>query len=356
MINTLLTLLYFLIILSVIVVIHEFGHLISAKAFGVYCKEFAIGYGPKVFSTQKGETEYSIRAVPMGGFVSMAGEVGVDIDDIEPKRTLSGIAPLKRIVIMLSGIFLNLVFGVFLLVAFYLISGYKVTEPLAVVGTVLPDTPAETAGFKDGDKILKVVHADGFVVEPKTFSDMSVPSANLPGERIYTILRDGQEIDIAVTPAYSDGSYLIGIQSTSGEMVKIGFLEAVSLGFTKAGQLCFLIIGALVNLFRGVGLDNLSGPIGIYSATSEVMNAAASFREGVLYFVNLMATLSLNVGIFNLFPLPLFDGGRVVLIVAEMVIGKPVDKKLETILMLASLALVAALFLFVTIKDVSNFF
>ena len=150
------TLLYFVIILGIIVFVHELGHLITAKMFGVYCKEFAIGMGPKIKSWQKGETLYSLRALPVGGFVAMAGEEGVDIEEIPAERTIKGIAPLKRIIVMLAGIMMNILLAWVIFVGVFIYQGARSLPPQPIVAGVVSGSVAETAGFLAGDEIVKV--------------------------------------------------------------------------------------------------------------------------------------------------------------------------------------------------------
>ena len=163
------TIVYFIVILGIIVLVHELGHLISAKAFGVYCKEFAIGFGPKIKSIQGKETLYSIRALPLGGFVSMAGESGVEFDNIDSSRTLKGIAPYKRIIIMLSGIFNNLVLAYLIFVVLFMIAGARNIAPEPIIAGIVQDSAAELAGFLENDRITALTFSDGFSVEPKDF-------------------------------------------------------------------------------------------------------------------------------------------------------------------------------------------
>ena len=154
-----LSFIYFILILSVIIIVHELGHLIAAKKFNVYCKEFSIGMGPVVWQKQKGETAWSIRAFPIGGFVAMAGEEGEEEDtdeDIPFERTINGISPLKQIVVMGAGAFMNIVLAWLIFIGITAWQGAVSVPSKAIVQTVAPIILAEKAGFQVGDEVVKI--------------------------------------------------------------------------------------------------------------------------------------------------------------------------------------------------------
>jgi regulator of sigma E protease len=342
------TLLYFVIILGIIVFVHELGHLIAAKTFGVYCREFAIGMGPKVKSWQKGETLYSLRALPVGGFVAMAGEEGVDAEDIPANRTIKGIAPLKRIVIMLAGVFMNILLAWIIFVGVFIYQGARSLPPEPVIAGVISGSVAETAGFMANDEIVKVSFSDGTSIVPKDFYEVITYTQLYTDEMVFTVNRDGVDLIIKVTPLFNEeeGRYMIGLKLPQPVIEELSFLGAIWAGTEYIGTTISEILNTLSRLVRGIGLNAISGPIGIYDVTNQ------QAQQGLLSLIVLTAILSVNVGIFNLLPIPLMDGGRVVITVAEMIIGKPINRQLEQALMTASVILVIGLVLFVTWQDI----
>lgn len=348
--------LYFILVLSVIIVIHELGHLVAAKIFHVYCYEFSLGMGPKLFSYQGKETKYTLRLIPIGGYVAMAGEQEDDMAlyesiEVPQSRTIKAIAKWKRIIIMLAGIAMNFILAWIIVAGLLLNMGGYVKSAPPVVGAVVEQGPADLAGLQSGDLIKKVVFEDGTVIKPKTFVDISMFTQTYGGQMTYTVERNGETVDFVVQGVDNgNGAYLVGIQSQQPEVVKVTFLNAGIYSFDYIQDLTRSIFTSLSRLVQGKGLDQLSGPVGIYEVTSQ--QAAKGLSDLLL----LVAMLSLNVGIFNLLPLPILDGGRVVLIFAEMIIGKPLNKKFELGIMAVSMALLLGLMVFATWQDISRIF
>ena len=355
-----LTLLLFLLLLSLIVVIHEFGHLIAAKAFGVYCHEFSLGMGPKIFSKKFKETTYSLRAIPMGGFVAMAGdndnalETSVDVE-VPVERTLLGIAPWKKIIIMLAGIFMNIILAIFIVAMVLLSNGQYGISPDTTIETVMVDSPAEKAGLEAGDKIIELSFENGASSKPETLDDLKTFLLGYDGNgpiEVKVLDIEGNERICELVPEYSEEyqSYMLGITSSNIKVVEVNFFNC----WYYALDYCFFVLRtifmSLSQLIRGIGLQNLSGPVGIYQATEQ----AASMGPQT-YFM-MMAVISLNVGIFNALPLPIMDGGRVVITLVEMIIGHPISKKMEESLMTASMLLLLALVVYATFQDLTKLF
>ena len=352
-------LIYFIILLSVIVIIHEAGHLIAAKIFKVYCPEFSIGMGPKLFGKKFGETTYNVRLFPIGGFVSMAGdtenalETTASTKEIPFERTILGIANWKKIIIMLAGVFMNFVLALLIVAAIFLNQGAYVEDAPAVVGGVIADSPAESAGLQAGDVITKVVFADGTTVSnPDTFMDILVYSSTNTDVIEYTIERDGETKTVSVTPYFDEDSntYIVGIQIPQGELITVTAFNTLQVSADYLYKTTKLILSSLGQLIQGRGLQNLSGPVGIYNVSSE----AAS--QGIETFLLLIALISLNIGVFNLLPLPVLDGGRVLLTLIEMIIRKPLNQKIQNAIMSFSIFLLLLLMVFATYQDIAKLF
>jgi len=341
------TFLYFALVLGVIVLIHEIGHLVTAKLFNVYCKEFAVGMGPKIFSKKFKETEYSIRALPLGGFVAMAGEEGVD-DNVPFERSILGIAPWKRMIVMLAGIFMNFVLAFVLFVGIYAYQGYAVEAPKPVIAGTMVDSPAEKAGFMANDLIKKITFSDGTTVIPSDFYEIITYIQMYTDTTTFLVDRSGTEVTITVTPEFieAENRYYLGITMPSATRVDINILGALKYGALEVGNTVESMVFTLTRLIRGIGLNAISGPIGIYQVT------ATQASYGLINILYLMGLLSINVAIFNLLPLPILDGGRVVLTLYELVFKKPMSKKVEQVLMVISIGLLLLLMAFVTLQDI----
>ncbi len=348
---------YFVLLLGIIVTVHELGHFLVAKAFGVYCAEFAIGMGPKLFSIQGKETLYTIRLLPIGGFVQMAGEPGTALEgectiDVPFERTIKGISRFKQICIMLAGIVMNFVLAFVLFFGVFLSEGTSEPVSEAYIGTISPDSPAQEAGIQSGDLVLSIEYEDGTVSTIETFDDISTTNVGFEQQtRTYVVQRGEDVLRLDVTPVYFEeyDRYMIGIgQAIKSVPISIG--EAVGYSVEAMVEGSTLIVDSLMQLFRGNNLDQLSGPVGIYTVTSQ--QAAL----GLANYVWLVAVLSLNIGIFNALPLPILDGGRAILITIEAIIGKPINKKIESGLMVAGAMMMLALFVFATLQDILRLF
>ncbi len=350
----------FILLFSAIIIIHEFGHLIAAKIFGVYCSEFSMGMGPKLLSYQGKETMYSLRLLPLGGFVAMAGdtdnelETKVDISNLPPERTLIGIAKWKRAIIMLAGIFMNILLALVIVAMVILHSGSYGVSPDTTIAKVSEGMPAYEAGLRQDDKIIKVAYDDlNISIEPKTFDDINAfMYGHDDSEMTITYLRDNETYETKVIPQYDEASerYVIGINSYAIRYEKVNIFNCFIYAVDYLSYVTRTIFMSLAQIIRGIGLENLSGPVGIYEATSQAVDMGMS-----TYFL-MIAVLSLNVGIFNALPLPILDGGRVLILIIEAIIHRPLSAKAINILMYGSLAVILTLFVIATYQDVLRLF
>lgn len=352
--NIISSIFYFCIVLGILVFIHELGHLVAAKKFGVYCKEFAIGMGPTVIKLKKPhwETTYSIRALPLGGFVAMAGEPGEEFVDVPFERTIGGIKPWKRLIVMLAGIFMNLVLAIVIYIGYFNANG-QVVLPAAKVETLIENSAAEKAGLQVGDTITALVFDDGTKTQISTIQDLQIGIAVYQDRPVTLIVdRNGEEKEMTLKPQFDEdtGSYLIGIQVPASTLQPVSFFESIPLAFSKVGSEIASMIFLLSRIFRGIGTESLGGPVAIFGVTSEIGT------YGFNYFLQLLAMLSINLAVINLLPIPVMDGGRVVLTLIEMIFKKPLPEKIENAIMTASVLLLLAFFIFVTYKDILKLF
>ena len=357
--QTLINIVVFILILGIVVLIHELGHFITAKSFGVYCSEFSIGMGPKIFSRKKGETEYEIRALPIGGFVSMAGEADNDIEefkDVLIERTLKGISCWKKCVVFLAGVFMNFVLSLVILIGVYCVIDVQTNTP--EIGKVTSDSPAMIAGLEAGDTISKITY-DGHENIIASFADIRevLNNDNLKSKSATIMLqvelvRDGKTITKEVNAKYNSdsNSYTMGLTPATRNL---SFFEAINYGVTKFVEMALLIFTTLGKLFTDSAntIGQLSGPAGIYNVTAQITETGS-----ISQLLTLLALLSTNIGMFNLLPIPGLDGCQVIFAVVERVIGRELPLKVKYGLQIAGLALVFGLMIFVTFNDISRIF
>lgn len=343
---------YFILILSAIIIVHELGHLMAAKKFGVYCKEFSIGMGPVLWQKQKGETAWSIRLLPIGGYVAMADEQGQDEDDEELdipfERTINGIKQWKQIIVMAAGAFMNIVLAWLIFIGITASQGVVSIPGKPIISGVAPDSVALKAGMKAGDEIVKI-SAKGKTTEPKKFEDVVEFIQFYPGETTFSILREGKSVELTFTPSYmkDENLYVMGVYPKN-EVKKINILESIPYGTQKMVDSVATIFETLGKLVQGIGLKNLSGPVGIYQVTAQIT------KDGFLSTLALIGLLSVNVGIFNLLPIPILDGGRIFIILIEALIGRKLNQRVQTAIMMVGLLMIVGLMVFATWNDIAR--
>lgn len=343
--------------MGLIVSIHEFGHMIVAKIFNVYVKEYAIGFGPVLWSKKGKETKYTLRAIPLGGFTAMVEQPQEDDEEleeedriiVETERTFYGADWWKRILILFAGPFFNLLLAILVYVALFQFMGQTTVYDKPYINSVIDNSPAQQVGMQAGDLITKIVYEDGSVVIPKTFEDVSTANQMhnyKPAD--YYVERNGETLVFHIEPKYieSENSMLIGI-TTKPIIKKLNFFTAIPVGVSYAFKMVKITIQSLVMLFTGkVGMESVGGTIAIYSVTKEAVS------YGFLSYVSLIGMISISVGIMNLVPIPVVDGGRIVLTFVEMAFGEKFTKKVEKYLLLAGWIIVAAIFVIVTVSDI----
>lgn len=338
----------FILILGTIVLVHEFGHFFFAKLFGIYVYEFSIGMGPKIFSKKdkKGETSYSIRAIPVGGFVQLAGE-GLDEDSKLPKDRLLQSKPIwQRFLVMFFGAGNNFILAIVVLFFLGLIVGSPNNS--TIIPSVIEGSPAHTAGLQSGDKVT-AINGD----KTKTLDDLQLYLTIAEGETTIEVLRDKEKKTFVVTPLVGEeatkAGYSYGI--TFDSELQHGFVNAVKYAFTKTWALMRQLVITLKELFTGgVGVNDLSGPLGIYQAVDQTKSS------GIANLFYLLALLCINVGFINLIPFPAFDGGRILFLLIEKIKGSPVKAETENLIHNIGFFFLLGLILIVTFFDISRIF
>jgi regulator of sigma E protease len=366
-----------LLILTVLIFVHEFGHFIVAKKCGVHVHEFALGMGPKVcgFRRKNDPTAYSLRALPIGGYCQMAGEEGEDDSSLPKDKFMCNKTKIQRTLILVAGVTMNFITAIILLFMISLIWGH--TEQRSYIGYVEPNSPASEAGITEGDRVISF---NGHKIS--TWDDLTVVSAmkNKNNEYVYVIKKsDGTTKKYNLTPVecvtidsetifvtedntlediaskYNMSvddltvSKVIGISSPTER--KKGFVTSLDYAFTKFGSVVKTMLAIVGNLITGnIGLDALSGPVGMYT----VVNTAAKY--GLSNIIFLMAYLSINLGVLNILPFPAFDGGRLLFVIIEAIIGRKVDARIEGYFHTIGFILIMMLMLYITFQDILNLF
>lgn len=322
----------------ILIVIHEFGHFIAAKLLGVRVNEFAVGFGPKLFSKQGKETKYSVNLVPLGGYCAMEGEDEESGDE----RAFCTKKPWRRFIIVAMGATFNLILG--LIIVAVTLAPQKAFNS-TVVAEFKENAVSEQSGLKVDDKIIEVEGR-------KIFStyDLSYAFTNVKGGKIDMVVkRDGEKVelkDVKFDSSEENGIsylnvdfYVYGIRKTFGSYIKQTFATAASY--------CAVVWRSLIDLISGkYGISAVSGPVGI---TAAIGSAAKQNLENLL---PIMALITINLGIFNLLPIPALDGGRLLFILIEMIFRKPVPQKYEAIVHAVGFALLIGFMLLITAKDI----
>lgn len=346
-----------LIVLGIMIFFHELGHFLVAKCFGVRVLKFALGFGPKLIGKKVGETEYSIRYLPLGGFVKMLGE---DVEDEESKnlppeeaeKSFSNKHVLKRMAIVGAGPLFNLGLALFIFFALYLISGIHVMVP--EIGQVRPNSPADNAGLMKGDIVVSIQEKKirGWFDIKELVHD----KAGIPLD--VTIKRVDRLVTLTVIPeevtqdvfGQEVKSALIGIVS-SGEVKKIepGPLEAMKEATMETWRWMERICSFIIKIFQGgMSIKMLGGPIMIGQMTGQIA------QESFGYLVKFIAIISINLGILNLFPIPILDGGLIIFLFVELLLGKPISLKKRELAQRVGLMFLVLLMIIVTYNDLTR--
>lgn len=355
--QNIINILVFLLILGSIIIIHELGHFLAAKFFGVYCAQFSMGFGPKIWSKKGKETEYEIRAIPFGGFVAMAGEEdqleNEELKDIPLERTLKGKKTYQKVIIFFAGVFMNFVLAIIVLFGVYATSG-QIGVNEAQIGRIEEGSAAQIYGLREGDVLRQMtVSETNAQILVSNFEDISLTKEKVKTDRqeitiIVNLERDGQpqEIEMKVSYNESQGRYVLGVSQATRDM---SIAEAFQYTFVSFGEMSTAIFSALAQLVTKFSetVTQLSGPAGIYQITAEVTQTGQ-----VQYIFNLLAMLSINVGIFNLLPIPGLDGCQILFALVEKAIGRELPQKLKLTLQMIGLGLVLLLMVFVTYQDI----
>ncbi|MBN1474097.1 MAG: RIP metalloprotease RseP [Syntrophaceae bacterium] len=342
-----------IVLLGVLIFFHEFGHYLAARVSGVGVTKFSLGFGPKLIGKKIGMTEYVLSLIPLGGYVKLVGESDNEkLSPEEEKISFSKQPVLKRIFIIFAGPLFNFILAIIIFSSVYL---YGVPALSSVVGEVQQESAAYEAGIKKGDKILSI---DGKNIG--YWDDIRQVIAQSQGRQVKIIIeRDEQKNELFIQPKLSKTknilgedveAYLIGISPSDNFIIeKRNVWEATITGLQKTWQFSKLTLVVFVKMIKGeVSPKNLGGPIFIAQA------AGAVAKEGFIPFLFLMALLSVNLAIINLFPIPILDGGHIMFNLIELVRGKPVSLKWQGIFQQIGFVFLILLMIFVVMIDIDR--
>lgn len=355
------TIIIFLLILGVIVFVHELGHFATAKFFGVKVEEFGLGFPPKIAGKKKGETEYTLNWIPLGGFVKIMGEDGENRDD---PRSFGSKSVWQRAVILSAGVAMNFLLAAVLFSAVFMagfptdISDVDVnslpagTKTYVQIIDVVKDSPAQLAGIMGMDRILQV---DGKNVQ--TIEDVQNYTKQDAGKNVaLTIERQGGVIQKQVFVRESESGGQgggMGVSLARTAVIHYSLLESIKEGFLYTGMMTaaifeylFHILGQL--LYTGGTSAQLSGPVGMVSMTQQAA------QLGLTVLLNFTALISVNLAIINILPLPALDGGRILFLLVEKIKGRPVSRELEAKIHNAGFIALMLLMLVVTFQDIAR--
>lgn len=329
------TILYSVIIFSVLIFVHELGHFGVAKASGIKVKEFALGMGPAIIKKTKGETQYSLRIFPVGGFCAMEGED----EDSDDERAFNNKPFFVKAAVLVAGSAMNLLLAVLILSSVVLYFG----TPTTTLDKINLDSPAAVAGILEGDKVSTINN-----IKINEWEDVSAAINSEDGKAVkIEVIRDGEVIVKEITPVEEEGRMIIGITPTFQKNP----ISAVKYGALATWEMGGKMVDVIGQLFTGeVSTKELMGPLGIVNAVGD------SAKYGFVYVAQLAALISLNLAIVNMLPLPALDGGRILLLFIRKLTGKVITDEVEGKIHLIGFALLIGLMVYVTYQDVLRIF
>src|SRR3990167_4975132 len=363
-ITTMITAIIFIIVLGVLVFVHEFGHFIFAKKAGMKVEEFGFGFPPRIWGIKKGETLYSINAIPFGGFVKILGEGGEEANN---PRSFSSKPTGLRLKVIIAGVTMNFFLAVVLLMVtnFFGLRIGLIDDKTATIAKdkqvqiieVSKDSPADKADIKLLDEVTGF-KLNGFFKAVSSAEDVQAFINENAGKTLIVVVQRNREIlEKEIVPRVNPpaGQGALGVSLALTGVVSYPWYEAVWRGVYDAVILTMNTVIGYFMLFKmlllkGKLIADVSGPVGIATLTGQAA------RMGINYLMQFTAMISINLAVLNIIPFPALDGGRALLIIIEKLKGSPVNKRAEQLVNTAGFALLVALMVYVTAKDITRFF
>ncbi|WP_045215191.1 RIP metalloprotease RseP [Desulfonatronovibrio magnus] len=347
----------FILVLGVLIFFHELGHFLVARMFGIGVSVFSLGFGPKLLAFNFGKTEYRLSAVPLGGYVSLVGEAeDADLPDkFNKEESFARRPPWQRILVVAAGPVFNFVLAWFIYWGLFWAHGQM--EMLAHIGQVADDSPAYEAGLEPGDRVIAI---NGHEIQ--NWEEMVQYIQGSGGDALsFQVERSANILDFEIIPHMATRENIFGEEIitpqvgiiASGDTVEIplSFTSAAAEGAAQTWMLMKLTVEGIIKLIeRIIPLDNIGGPIMIAQLVSE------QTHEGLTNLLALTALISINLGLINLLPIPVLDGGHIVFYTAEMITGKPLNDRMRQVATRIGLALLLALMSLAIFNDLLRIF
>jgi len=349
LISMFVTIITFFLVLSFLVLIHEAGHFFVAKLCGVKVLEFGFGLPPKIFGIKRGETVYSINALPIGGFVRLYGEEEAGmVDKVDASRAFYKKKPLQKIAIITAGVAMNFIFAV-IIISYIFSQGVYVQSQRVFVEGVSKNSPAATLGIKKGDQIAEI---GGQKI--KSTQDLILSTKKFAGQKVkILILRNAKQILYSIIPRLNPpkGEGSLGVAISNLEFKKYSIIQAPFAGLSETLKMTWLTIVGILDIFsRLIRFSEVpkevAGPVGIARLVGQAVD------YGFMAVLQLMGMLSLNLAVINIFPFPALDGGRLVFVLFEMITKKRINPKFEAIVNTVGFAILIGLIVLITRNDI----
>ncbi len=364
--------LIFILILFVLVVVHEFGHFFAAKKFGMRVDEFSFGFPPKIFGKKIGETMYKLNLIPLGGYVKIHGENGLEDEDKKDiERSFTSKPRYAQAAVLFAGVFMNFVLAWFLLSTSFLFGvpssisgvpdGYNIENKSITITSIMPSSIAEKADLKTGDQILSLQEGSKKIEYGKDFTEPEVVvdfiKQNENKNIVISLLRAKEVKNISVIPSYNkeNNQVMVGFSMDEVGVLKLPVHMALWQGLKFSSVMFFDTLNNFINLIQksivGQGsLSSITGPIGIVG----VVGDAASF--GFVYLLSFTALISINLAVINLIPFPALDGGRLLFLLIEKIKGSPIKTNFLNWSNTIGFGILILLMILVTYNDIVKLF
>lgn len=342
----------FLVALSVLVLVHEFGHYLFAIKAGVKVEEFGLGLPPRIIGKKIGKTIFSLNWLPIGGFCKLYGED----EEAKGSNAFNNKKPWQKLLVVIGGVMMNLILAVVIFSVVYFILGVPVETKKVKILEISKNSPAETAGLKVDDWVKKVENVE--ITNP---NQLITETEKLKGKKAnLSINRNNEDVilPIEIREVPPEGEGLMGVAISNTEMQKIKWYEVykgIGYGFKEAYYWGRIIGGGVVDmvggLFRGRTPKDVSGPLGMYEATSAIKK-----NQGILAVIHFFGVISVNLAVINILPFPALDGGRIIFVLYEMITKKKAKQSLEMAINNIGMWVLLSLIMIVTIGDLKRIF
>lgn len=348
---TIKTIILFIIIFGIVVISHELGHFLLAKAGGIHVVEFSVGMGPTILGFRKGNTKYSLKLLPIGGACMFEGEDGLNKDGEDSPGAFPNANVWKRISTVAAGPIFNFILG--FIIALAMVNMIVIRDPVAT--QVLEGGAAMEAGLTDGDRIISLNGERVYLYEEILLFNALYRGGDV--ELVYE--RDGQRYTTTITPKYSEtyGRYMLGF--SNADYVELEGMDALRYAWYEMRYNVKNTYKSLGMLFTGkVSRKDVAGPVGIANMVGQTYEQAREYgwRDVLVNMMNITLMLTVNLGILNLLPIPALDGGRLVFLLVEVIRGKPVPPEKEGMVHFIGLMFFMLLMIVIFFNDLANLF